>query len=450
MKHFLIVEDNFDHIELLVTCIESRFENEILVAGTGSEALFVLENRNDIGAIICDYNIPKGNGGDVYKKYCDLGYNIPFILLSGESIENLSEFHDFSTNNGALHRYIQKPYKMNHLMETLDDLLSDGKSKIDVKYKKVRAQTYLTIHKTNYPIFVKINDEKMIQVNQFGDDNSSYIRKLLDKGLSFVYLLNEDYLKFLKESYSSMSGILLDESAGAAEKIDAQFDSVESFHDGLTLLGVPERSLALAQESMNATVSNLKKVKGLGPVLAKILSRKGYVQQISLLTNYISVAVAKETKFGDDRTLEKLSFASMFMDLSLQDDRCCSVLNIEDVNFRNQFDFGSREIITSHAAKSCELLESYLDLNQDIKNMILEHHERPDGSGFPRKITASNIKSLSAFLILAHEFSHRLIKAQETKESVKDIIEDLLTNYSSGSFKIPIEGFIKVFKLNKS
>ncbi|WP_127717454.1 response regulator [Halobacteriovorax sp. HLS] len=450
MKHFLIVDDNFEHIDLLVTCIEGRFENEILVAGTASEALFVLENRQDIGAIICGYDTPKGNGGDVYQKYCELGYNIPFILLTTRKIEDLSEFSDFSTANAVLHRYIQKPYKMNHLLEILDDVLDDKSSAIDSKYRKVRSQTYISIHKTNFPLYVKINNEKMIQINQFGDDSISQIRKLQDKGLTFIYLTREDYSLFLRESYSSMSEILLDEKAGASQKIDAQFDSVDSFHEGLTLLGVPERSLALAQESMNVTVSNLEKVKGLGPVLAKILSRKGYVQQISLLTNYISVAIAKETKFGDSRTYEKLSFASMFMDLSLQDEKACAVIDVARAGFRQEFDFGTRSEILEHPAKSCELLECYMDLSTDIKTIIMEHHERPNGSGFPRKLTSSTIRPLSGFLILAHEFSHRLINVQESKESVKSIIEDLLTNYSSGGFKVPIEGFIKVFNLNKS
>jgi response regulator RpfG family c-di-GMP phosphodiesterase len=449
MKHFLIVDENFEHIDLLVTCIESRFDNEILVAGTGEEAIFVLENRQDIGAIICDYNTPKGTGGDIYKRYCELGYNVPFILLTGEALEDLDEFHDF-TRDAALHRYIQKPYKMNHLIETIEDLLGDKSDTDEKKYRKIRAQTYLTVHKTNFAFFVKINDEKMIQINRAGEECSNQIRKLQDKGLSYIYLLKEDYIKFLSESYSSMSGILVDENADASVEIDAQFDSVDSFHDGLTLLGVPERSLALAQESMNATVSNLEKVKGIGPVLAKILSRKGYIQQISLLTNYIAVAIAKETKFADARMFEKLSFAAMFMDMSLQSDNHCSVVDIENGDFRKNFDFGSRTQIFEHTTKSCELLESYMDLPQDIKNIISEHHERPDGTGFPRKLTSTSIKPISAFFILAHEFSHRLIMSQKTKESVKDIIEDLLTNYSSGNFKTPIEGFIKVFKLNKS
>lgn len=449
MKHFLIVDGNFEHIDLLVTCIESRFNNEILVAGTGEEAIYVLENRHDIGAIICDYNTPKGTGGDIYKRYRELGCNIPFILLTEDSLEELKEFDDFTTD-AFLHRYIQRPYKMNNLMETIDDILGGGTETQESKYKKIRSQTYLAVHKSNFQFFVKINDDKMIRITQEGEECSSEIKKLQDKGLTFIYLLNEDYVKFLKESYGAMSSILIDENSNAAQKIDAQFDSVDSFHDGLILLGVPERSLALAEESTKATLNNLKQVKGLGPVLAKILSRKGYLQQISLLTNYVSVAIAQETTFGDKRVCEKLSFASMFMDISLENDEQCAVVNVNDPNFRVKFDFGSRTYISNHMTTACELLESYMDLPQDIKNIIMEHHERPNGMGFPRKLMASNVKPLSAIFILAHEFSHRLIKSKTTKEPVKDIMEDLLLNYSSGAFKKAIEGFIKVFKLSKS
>ncbi|OUR99984.1 hypothetical protein A9Q84_02830 [Halobacteriovorax marinus] len=449
MKHFLLIDDNFDHIELLMTSIESRFDNEILIAGTISEALFVLENRKDIGVIIADYNMREGTGGDVYKRYRELGYNIPFVLLTAESIEDLSEFDGFIDSNTSLHRYLQKPYKMNDLVEMLEDLMGDGANQDDSKYKKVRIQSYLTIHKTNFPLFVKINEDKIIQLSQLGDEDSDFqLKKLQDKGLLHIYLTNEDYKSFINESYSSMTDLLISEKTTVSDKIDAQFDSVDSFHDGLVLLGMPEASLSLAQKSIDTTITNLRKTKGLTPVLTKILSRKGYVQQISLLTNYISVAIAKETEYADTKLYEKLSLAAIFMDMSLQEEEPCKVLDIKEQKYKD-FDFGTRGKISAHSEKSCEILESYLEISQDVRNIILEHHERPDGSGFPRGITTSSIKFPSAIFILAHEFSHHLILSSINRVPLKEVLLRLYLDYDTGNFKKPLEAFKRVFKFDK-
>lgn len=450
MKNFLLIDENFNHVDLLMTNLESRFDNGILVAGNSDEANFILENREDIGVIISNCCVSKGTGKDVFNKFCDLGYNIPFVFLSEKSPQDLEqhkEFKGFLDSTMLLHRFLQKPYEINDLINLLEEVMGENADKTESKFKKVRIDKYLNTHKTSFPIHVKINEEKIVKLNQMGDSESeNLLNKLQSKGVQYIYLSKEDYSLYINESFGTIAEVLKSSDFSLSEKIDAQFNSVDSFHDGLVLLGVPEQSLKLAKDSIDTTIENLQKSKGLTPLLARILSRTGYIQQISLLTNYIAVAIAKETDYADKKLYEKLSLASIFMDMSLQKSSSCEIMDVNGENFRS-LDFGTRSKITSHPEESCNILEGYIEIPTDVRNMILAHHERADGSGFPRGIDSNCIKVTSAIFILAHEFSHHLILATRTREPLRDIIQKFFQEYNNGNFKKPLLGFKAVFKL---
>jgi hypothetical protein len=78
----------------------------------------------------------------------------------------------------------------------------------------------------------------------------------------------------------------------------------------------------------------------------------------------------------------------------------------------------------------------YIPLDVDI--IIHQHHERPDGKGFPAKLNYMKINPLSAVFILAHEIMnfHKDHPAKATESGgVKDFIKSLSIEYNKGYFK---------------
>jgi response regulator RpfG family c-di-GMP phosphodiesterase len=134
------------------------------------------------------------------------------------------------------------------------------------------------------------------------------------------------------------------------------------------------------------------------------------------------------------------------MDASLAHIDQTKVVTKKDVDALTPSD---RQLVFNHPLKTVELINEIPEIPQDVKNIILAHHERPDGSGFPKSLDSTNLSPLSSAFILAHEFSHRLLAHPKTKESLMKTVTDFQQYYSTNNFKKPYQAFINVFRLKK-
>ncbi len=170
-----------------------------------------------------------------------------------------------------------------------------------------------------------------------------------------------------------------------------------------------------------------------------------------MMTSYLSCAMVTKTDWHTVNTLEKLSFASLLQDISLADDKLCKIIDPESHAFIALSDEDQQRILNHpwESVKNFQEVKDVPDLTNEVKTLIECHHERPNGNGFPRKMDASNLSVLSCMHILAHEFSHRLLEKQITRETLEKIVVDFQEGYSTLNFKGPYESFIKVFKRGK-
>lgn len=80
-------------------------------------------------------------------------------------------------------------------------------------------------------------------------------------------------------------------------------------------------------------------------------------------------------------------------------------------------------------------------LPTDIDNIILNHHELPDGKGYPRGLSSMQISPISCIFILAEKISISMIRNGVRYVSQEEFI-DSLEIYNHGNFKKPLAGLL--------
>jgi len=102
------------------------------------------------------------------------------------------------------------------------------------------------------------------------------------------------------------------------------------------------------------------------------------------------------------------------------------------------------EVYKKHPELGFQILENNRGMNNSVKQLILQHHEAYDGTGFPFGKKNSKILTLANIICLADDFVHIMLedKLQPT-EALRRILMDKVgvKRYNS----ILIEKFIKVF-----
>lgn len=121
MKKILICDDEIDIREVLEMLIGVEFDIEVYHADNGIEGIELLGKGINFDLIICDMNMPKAKGVDVYnhnKKNDDY----PFILLSAECESDVQHFSGFVECSKS--DTLKKPWKENELFDKIKYLLA--------------------------------------------------------------------------------------------------------------------------------------------------------------------------------------------------------------------------------------------------------------------------------------------------------------------------------------
>ncbi|MAE57908.1 MAG: hypothetical protein CME69_03445, partial [Halobacteriovorax sp.] len=97
-----------------------------------------------------------------------------------------------------------------------------------------------------------------------------------------------------------------------------------------------------------------------------------------------------------------------------------------------------------HPEFGVEIVDNQRQISNSVKQIIMQHHESYNGTGFPLGIKSSKILTLANIVACADDFVHIMI---DEKVSPVDALKKMLTNrdqvarYNS----MIVENFIKVF-----
>ena len=189
--NILVVDDEEDIREILGFALEAEVEADCTFVKSGNEAWEKIESKDSFDLIICDYNMPDGNGGDLYRHLLDNEIAIPFVLCSSISAIEKSDFD----NKSYLIGQIEKPFIYEGVLSTLEkfNVVKEGfpddiESVIrnQSKYISVDFNLIEKLKTTPCNIFLKLNKDKHIKIfNKKIKIYQSDLSKYKDLGVEF-------------------------------------------------------------------------------------------------------------------------------------------------------------------------------------------------------------------------------------------------------------------------
>ena len=157
------------------------------------------------------------------------------------------------------------------------------------------------------------------------------------------------------------------------------------------------------------------------------------------LTSLFSSAIIKQFEWQSKTTLECIALACFFHDIGkIKSSQELLNTKVEDMT-EEQF-----EEYRHHPEVGFKMMENNNTVNSSVKQIILQHHEHIDGSGFPFAKRGSKILTLSNIVCLADKFSH-IIQDESLKPI--DALKTLLNRKEQLAWfnSLIVENLIKVF-----
>lgn len=246
------------------------------------------------------------------------------------------------------------------------------------------------------------NDEGLILLNASVKLSASMITRLHDKGVSFVYIEDPDTadifvddtlspevktkaIKTINKSFKKIGEQL---SQGKSIQID---DLTESFSD-----------------VVESILNSVRSEKDAVTMLSNVMNYDSYVYQHSLSVTVYAIALGKKAGLTI-KQLKELGLGAMLHDVGKM------AIPLEVLNKKKKLSDEEFDLIKEHAEQGFEMLRKSKTLPLLAAHCAFQHHERLDGSGYPRQIKENDIHLYGKILAIADVFdavtSHRVYRS---------------------------------------
>jgi len=308
------------------------------------------------------------------------------------------------------------------------------RSKKQMSFCKVRIDYFLRFNKVICDVYIRLSEQKFIKViNRHQEYTPDDINKYIDKDCNHLFIKEHDFRVFVNGVVKSIQKkdheklpVLVGENSFIP------LTCQETVHEMIHKMGVSQQSLILTNEAINSSIKLVQK-SDVYKLLKSTLGAGTYISEISMLVNYISCAICRESEWKAPDNFLRLSIAAFFQDISLADDNLAKIEKTNTPEFNDLFNTAKKKV-TEHPSKSAETVLKIKGLPIGVDKIIQNHHERYDGSGFPRGIDYTRLDPMTSIFTVALELANTLYETGFYRDIIIEKILDMEQRYTKGSF----------------
>lgn len=421
----LLLDDDDRFRQFLIANLEQSFgEIDVIECATPREAILIYESDPYFQVILSTLDLKSGSFMEVFQHFQDSQYQIPIITYS--EVESESPLASLP----LVPKSKEDEYKLFMERLLLTPPFSGETENILEKYTRVRLFFFYRFEEVDFPIYIRLNDDKFVKVlNSNENFGPEFLEKYQNKNIRYLYVEEKDFSKFAKMLYTAP---LFGGKTGD-DPLEYKRRKTMFLQEMAKTVGITPNILETAEGSLAEIIEEAKGKKTLSKLLHILENSGSYNSDHATLLAYVTAAMCDELGWTTRRSKEKLGFASLFHDITLIDPRL-AVLNYRSIAGLTRFDKKVQEKFKEHPLKSSELVREITAKYPQVDTIIEQHHERPDGTGFPYGKDYNQITPLSCVFIVAHDFVSRVYEINFDLSDPQKILDEMVPEYRLGHF----------------
>lgn len=328
---------------------------------------------------------------------------------------------------------------VDNLYLQIRSLIAQGTLKTDQddgEFCRIRTKLLIKVSPLKGDVYIRLSEFHYVKLFKQGDsfDKSDLEKYGEKKKVEYFYLRKGETAEFVQKYKKLLNDYLMKSEVFGESGLNNSISVHETVQELASKLGFTEEVKDLTKTHVLITMKTMGANPKLKDVLSRIDREKGkYISSHSMILAHIACAVAKSMEWSSDATFYKLTLAAFLHDITIKNEDIARIRSLEELQQKQEF-FKKEELegFRNHPVDGAKIAQSFSEVPPDVDTIIMQHHEKPDGSGFPRKLAGPYINQLSAVFIIAHELVQRSL---ESEIPLGNILEELKQTYTSGTFK---------------
>ena len=424
------MDDNQNNLFTLTTLLNTLENVQTIEALSADEGLSILL-KNSVDLILSDVQMPDVNGFEFAKilKSNKKTKDIPIIFVT--AIFKSEEFIKHGFEIGAVD-YITKPIDDNQLLNKIRLYLKLFNEKERVIQSEKRL--YDIAQNIGDGVYTIDTDGKLTFINQealrlLGFKEGELLGRKIHE---YIHYKDRDgkrvSSKECKVNSSMLQGKKIKDEHSFFVKKDGSILEVSLIASPLLIDNTITGTVVTFRDKKNEIkIEKLESEKSknqeqiIHSMVNMIESRDSYTAGHTKRVAYYCELIAKEMGYKPQE-IELLKKAAWLHDIGKISTPDSVLLKPGKLNALEY------KLIQDHLTAGYELLNS-IDAYKDIANIMREHHEKYDGSGYPRGLKADAIKPLSRIMIVADAFdamtTNRIYKPKKDVDYALEELQEL-------------------------
>ena len=235
------------------------------------------------------------------------------------------------------------------------------------------------------------NERGTILVSEGATLTQAIINRLIDLNIRFVYIKDER-----TKDIAPVSSISDELRLEAVQTIETTFDQIHR-NDKLKNSIVVEKAAVKFTQLIRNIMGSLKSNDELLSLLADVFVYDNYIFSHSLNVALYSLAIGIELRLNG-KQLELLGMGAMLHDVGKM------LIPFEVLGKSGKLTDEEYEMVKKHPDYGFQLLKDIHTMSLHVAHCAYQHHERIDGSGYPRGIKGDEIHDLGKIIAVADVF----------------------------------------------
>lgn len=264
--------------------------------------------------------------------------------------------------------------------------------------QSVPIQEFLTRDNIPVDVYILLGGKKYILIGKAGHPVDR-LRKYMERGLDRVYMRLSDHPHFMQLVINeAASSVMSSESTDLTRVVNLQA-AMSSVYREITENGMDEMAFNHAKMVNHVTLTLVAKNPKLTELFAQLVKTRPSMVEYSMMVSMMSAMIGVAQEWTKPGTIEKLALGGFLHEIGRT--KLPAELHEKPASAMTKDEL---TIYQNHPEIGFQLLVQVKSVPDDVLDIIREHHERADGSGFPRGLKDLQMNPLAKVVALASAF----------------------------------------------
>lgn len=321
---------------------------------------------------------------------------------------------------------------------------SEAKSEVmvmDRDMTRIAIKDVLSSNTAVFDHYVKLGVNKYVKVVlQSESFPVELLKSFLDSGNEYLYFLTKDrslYINYMNELSSVM---ISSEQIGASKTLKVVKNAADKYIEEIYTLGLRSDLVNEGKKLCQNIFNLVSKDKNLNEIFQSMeqLDPKNYSH--SFLVTFYSMVICRHVDWIGPKALDTVALGCLLHDIG----QLKLPPSLRESGGKN-LSQNDLETYKQHPRMGADMLQHSHGVNEQVRQIIYQHHEWVNGSGYPNGLTGIKIYPLAKIVALADGFTEFLVESKlPPRQAIKAFLQnrEKIIKYDSNLVRALVHGFI--------